>query len=164
MEFDNEESKVMSAQEDIPIEMDEINLGLQGLEDGKSDSGRERNLFKTPNERMREPITLQRNPMYPGLIYFVDSPSKLLKQTSSSAGGPQGDQGQHRIVEEDSNDYEDEEYLTQSPGEDDSLVKKPAEDSDSKDNDDIDIEKLDFHQRALLARINSLKRFLPEKY
>jgi hypothetical protein len=94
----------------------------------------------------------------------VDSPSKLLKQNISSAGGPQGDQGQHRIVEEDSNDYDDEEYLTQSPGEDDSLVKKPAGDGDSEDNDEIDIEKLDFHERALLARINSLKRFLPEKY
>jgi hypothetical protein len=47
----------------------------------------------------------------------------LLKQTISSGGGPQGDQGQHRIVEEDSNDYDDEEYLTQSPGEDESLVK-----------------------------------------
>lgn len=46
--------------------MDEINLGLRGLEDGKSDSSRKRDPFKTPNERMREPITLQRNPMYPG--------------------------------------------------------------------------------------------------
>jgi hypothetical protein len=66
MDFGNEESKVMSALEDIPIEMDEINLGLRGLEDGKSDSDRKRDAFKTPNERMREPITLQRNPMYPG--------------------------------------------------------------------------------------------------
>jgi hypothetical protein len=32
------------------------------------------------------------------------------------------------------------------------------------DNDEIDIDKLDFHQRALLERINSLKRYLPEKY
>ena len=46
--------------------MDEINLGLRALEDGKSDSGVKRDPYKTPNERSREPITLQRNPMYPG--------------------------------------------------------------------------------------------------
>ena len=59
--------------------MSEINLGLRALDDGASDSGRKRDPFKTPTERIREPITLQRNPMYPGQIYFVDSPSKLLK-------------------------------------------------------------------------------------
>ena len=68
-------------------------------------------------------------------------------------------------MEEDSNDYDDDEYLTQSPGEeDDSLVKLPPGESRIQDEEEIDIEKLDFNERALLARINSLKRFLPEKY
>ena len=163
MDFENEESKVLSVQEDNPIEMNEINLGLRNLEDAHSDSGGKRDPFKTPTEKIgqRKNFTLKTNPMYPGQIYFVDSPSKLLKQALSSGAGPTANQGQQRILEEDSNDYDDDEYLTQSPGEDESLIKRPAEDDES---DDIDIDKLDFHQRALLARINSLKSYLPEKY
>ena len=69
-------------------------------------------------------------------------------------------QNQHKIVEEDSRDYEDDEYLSQSGEEDENLVKR-REDSD---DEEIDVEKLDFQERALLARINSLKRYLPQKY
>jgi len=88
-----------------------------------------------------------------------------LKQ-SSGAAPLSSVQGQHRIVEEDSNDYEDDEYLTQSPGEEDESLVKPLPPGESRveDDEDIDIEKLDFNERALLARINSLKRYLPEKY
>lgn len=35
---------------------------------------------------------------------------------------------------------------------------------EASDDEEIDIDKLDFQERALLARINSLKRYLPEKY
>jgi len=43
-------------------------------------------------------------------------------------------------------------------------VKRPPGESREEDDEEIDIDKLDFNERALLARINSLKRYLPEKY
>jgi hypothetical protein len=56
---------------------------------------------------------------------------------------------------DESYDY-DNSYLS-SNSEEVSLVK-----GGDDDDDEIDVEKLDFEDRALLARINALKEFLPQ--
>lgn len=66
----------------------------------------------------------------------------------------------HRIVEEDNEEEEDyDSYLSQSEDESVSFVKKSLvkREGEGSSSEEIDVEKLDFNERALLARINSLK-------
>jgi hypothetical protein len=109
-----------------------------------------------------KPGVIQCDPNYPGKIYFVESPSHLLSKQQPTSVKANGGGVAHRIVEE---DYEEEDdydsYLSQS--EDDSLVKKTVGPFDGdQSSEDIDEDKLDFNQKALLARINSLKQYLPK--
>lgn len=67
------------------------------------------------------------------------------------------------MEEDESNDYDS--YLSSSHSEDQSLVKRGWDNAvgdEEDDNDEIDVDKLDFEDRALLARVNALKEYLPK--
>ena len=87
--------------------------------------------------------------MYPGQIFFVESPTQLSLI----------DKKQQQILEEDDN-YDS--YLSESAIEDESLVKKDPRLADEVSDNEIDVDKLDFEDRALYARLNALKLILPK--
>ena len=60
------------------------------------------------------------------------------------------------VEEEDSYDYDS--YLSSNSA-DDTPMRLPKNDTD---DDDIDEEQLDAEERALLARVNALKQYLPK--
>ena len=65
-------------------------------------------------------------------------------------------------IEEENESYDYDSYLSSNSDEVDTLIHKAnilggLEEDDGEENDDIDVEKLDFEDRALLARLNALK-------
>jgi hypothetical protein len=96
-------------------------------------------------------IKIQRNPHYPGEIFFVESPTQLTLLERKARN-----RSRHQIVEEESdNDYDS--YLSSSKSEDESLIEKVDD-----DEEDLVPENFDEDYRDLIERMNALKNFLPK--